>query len=660
MSSTKKVYIDLYNSLSRLKDEMHSSGRLDDSNAKLDELVKILAICLASSKKWIEGESIEKILNNKNNNDFVKDLKKLFKKISQLKQFKNNDGTSIFGANPSIDIQNTENKFAYNLLESINKAFLSTITANKNNNPFDLLNESFGHFIRDNFRNNTEDAQYMTPPEVVNFICDWALNDILSEDSLLNNNFIVMDPSCGVGSFLATFYAHAVKINPRFRDSIILIGQDKVDRMVRLSKINMMLFGSDNFSIECGNSIINNKFLNNYNGKVDLIVSNPPFNAKFNASDILNEPKDNFPLLNDVDKLSTKVDSELLFIDREISLLKDGGRLFVVLPDSAISSHGLSATLRERLSKVAEIKGLVELPAVTFAQAGTRTKTVILYLQKLKKPKHTGLSFISSVSSLGFEVSLRKGVTVKKYEGPNELEDVIKIIKNNRTNKNRMVLNSKPSCVLENEKTILDGSWTPSHYSSKKINAEIEIIKKEDFKPVTLNSLIEIETKKRRRLKEEEGSKCISILHIIGDGLINISELMEYKPKTKGIVCFPGDILYSKINPRIIRVIVVPDFDFPLTCSPEFEIIKAKDSIDPYLLTYLLQEPLVQNQLQSLTSGTSSSHNRIKTDDLLKVTIPIPFTKESEKRMNVIVDKYKKSIISLIKNTLLIYKLRNS
>ena len=29
------------------------------------------------------------------------------------------------------------------------------------------LNEAFGHFIQDSFRNRKEDAQYMTPPEVV-------------------------------------------------------------------------------------------------------------------------------------------------------------------------------------------------------------------------------------------------------------------------------------------------------------------------------------------------------------------------------------------------------------------------------------------------------------------------------------------------------------
>jgi len=660
MSPLELAYTDLYDSLSGLRQKLHSTGRLDDANAKLDELVKILAICLSSAREWVARDSVSKILEmGQEDPNIVKNIKRLFKSVTQLKQFKNTDGTSIFGANPSINIQDTEQEFAYALLASVNKAFVTTITTNKNGHPFDLLNESFGHFIRDNFRNNIEDAQYMTPPEVVDFICQWALNDILHDDSnALKNQFIVMDPSCGVGSFLASFYSQAIKTNSDYRSTISLIGQDKVDRMVRLSKINMMLFESHDFQIECGNSLIGNQFLNKLNGKVDLIITNPPFNAKFETKKIAQEPKINYPLLNDVDTLANRVDSELLFIDREMSMLKEGGRLFVVLPDSSISARGLPSTLRERLTKTAEIKGLVELPAVTFAQAGTRTKTVILYLQKKKNPTHTGTSVIASVDSLGFEVSLRKGVTVKKYQGENELTKIVKVIKNNQSDK-RKILSESPSCVIELEKNIINNAWTPSHYNAKRFKAELEITALDGYEVKNLDELVNFETKKRRRLKEEDGSKCISVLHIIGDGFINISELMTYSPKTKGNVCYPGDILFSKINPRIPRVLVVPDFDFPLTCSAEFEIMTVKEGVSPYWISYILQEPALQDQLRSLTSGTSSSHNRIKTNDLSKVKIPLPMTDTTQKKMDGVIKKYEKSISNLIKSTFEIYKLRH-
>lgn len=660
MSSLKNVYNDLYKSLTELKDILHKTGRLDDSNAKLDELVKVLSICLSATREWIPKNSVKDLLNTfKNNKDFVKNLKQVFKQVVTLKQFKNSDGTSIFGANPSINIQNTENEFAYILLSTIDKTFDITVKTNKNGHPFDILNESFGHFIRDNFRNNIEDAQYMTPPEVVDFISKWALTDVYKENpNIFDKEFIVMDPSCGVGSFLASFYSQAIKSNDNARKNILLVGQDKVDRMVRLSKINMMLFESNNYKIECGNSLINNKFLTKYNNKVDLIITNPPFNAKFDAKELEKESKKNYPLLNDINKISNKIDSELLFIDREISLLKEGGRLFVVLPDSTISAHGLPATLRERLSQVAEIKGLIELPAVTFAQAGTRTKTVILYLKKKTKPKHNGQCLVSSINSLGFEVSLRKGITVKKYQGINELELLDEIIKNNSLNE-RKVLSENPSCVIELEKNIIRNSWTPSHYNAKRFCAESKIANMIGFDQKKLSEFVNFETKKRRRLQVLADSKCISILHIIGDGFIDVNGLMTYSPKTKGNVCYPGDILFSKINPRIPRVLVVPDFDFPIVCSAEFEIMTVKEGIDPYWIVYILQEKVVQDQLQSLTSGTSSSHNRIKTENLMDVILPVANTDKTKKSLNVLINKYKKSIVNMIRSTLDIYKLRN-
>lgn len=657
-----QVYTNFYESLSGLREELHSTGRLDDSNAKLDEIIKILALYHSAYKGWIESDSMTALIKRGGKDRYlVRDLKRLFKQCAKLPQFRNSDGSSIFGPNPHINLQDTENQFVFSLIQSVNVGYKATLDSNRDGHKFDLLNESFGHFVRDNFRNNTEDAQYMTPPEVVDFMCRWAIHDILSEDpKAFNKEFLVADPSCGVGSFLASFYSHINAINALHNKNISLIGQDKVDRMVRLSKINLMLFDSVTNYVECGNSLIGSKFLNNFNGKVDLILTNPPFNAKFDSGKIANEPRNNFPLLSDIETLASKVDSELLFVDREMSLLKEGGRLLVVLPDSSISARGMPSILRERLTDIAEIKGIVELPAVTFAQAGTRTKTAILYLQKKPEPDHRKLCIVSKVNSLGYEVVMRKGVPVKRYEGNNDLAPLIEVIKRaDLNNSKRGVLLDEPTCVLEHGTELIQNSWTPAHYSARKIKAEKSMAQDSGFEVRLLSDLANFETKQRRRLKNEPSSKCISVLHIIGDGFINFNDLMTYQPKTRGNVCFEGDVLFSKINPRIPRVLVVPKFDFPTVCSPEFEIIRAKPDIDRYWLAFVLQEQGVLDQIQSLTSGTSSSHNRIKANDLANVKIPVPKDELTRRKTEGRVKQYRRSIESLINGSLSIYNLRN-
>lgn len=655
MTAVENTYNKLYNSLSQLREHLHLSGRIDDSNAKLDELSKILAICIADNKNLIKSNKIVNLIEDKKVN-IVSELQKMYIECIKLKEFRNSDDSSIFGVNSTLNLQESENEFARLLVDTVYNTFNESLLHSTSNNSFDLVNEAFGHFVRDNFRGNIEDAQYMTPPEVVDFICEWALNEVLKSDVLdLNNEFVVMDPSCGVGSFLAAFYKKTPK---ELKKNIQLIGLDKVDRMVRLSKINMMLFNTEKQIIQQGNSLINNEFLNSFNNKVDLILTNPPFGANIPSNMITNEPKINYPLFNDIESISNSIDSELAFIDRELALLKNGGKLFVVVPDSTISSRGLSETLRERLKRKAILKGVIELPAVTFAQAGTRTKTSILYIEKNEQIDHNGLVTMANIHSLGFQVSVRKGVSVKKYEGINELEVLKNKLLNSESKKG--IISSHPSCVKELISNVINNSWTASHYNSRRINAIQKLSENSNYLLKSLDEIVNFETPSRRRLKQDINSKCISILHIIGDGLINFNDFMSYNPKTKGNVCFPGDVLISKINPRIIRILVVPELDLPMTCSNEFEIVTMKEGFDPYWLTYILQEPLVQDQIQNLTSGTSSSHNRIKTNELKLVMIPIIKDKKLENKLNVWIQNYKNSIQSINENSLKIFTQRKN
>lgn len=658
MSPIQESYQILYKSLNDLREHLHLSGRIDDSNAKLDEVSKVLAICVAVHYEWIESSNFLDLVNtNRFDSEATAILSESFQKCIDQEKFQNSDGSSIFGALPVLNIQEDDNEFALLLARTIYTAFSQALTHAKNNHSFDLVNEAFGHFVRDNFRGNIEDAQYMTPPEVVDFICDWAIFELDQKGFKFNQSTLtVLDPSCGVGSFLASFYRKLGHHLGRQPKKVKLIGQDKVDRMVRLSKINMMLFGSDIYDIEQGNSLIRSTRLNKLNGKVDLIITNPPFGANISASMLAEEPKNNYPLFHN--SVNGAIDSELAFIDREMSLLKEGGSLFIVVPDSTISSLGAAETLRARLMGVAKLKGVIELPAVTFAQAGTRTKTSILYLEKNTKRSSDDLVTMATIEDLGFQVSMRKGVAVKKYEGKNQLE----VLSNKLLNpiSNPCVISEDPSCTLEYAKKVENGSWTASHYSAKRALAILELSNLKGYSVEFFSNLVNFETKKRRRLKEEAGSKCISVLHVIGDGVLDFEELLTYSPKTKGNVCFEGDILISKINPRIPRIIVVPKLDFPTTCSNEFEVVTPKEGIDPYWVCYMLLEKVVQDQIQSLTSGTSSSHNRIKTTELEIIKIPVPKTKATVERMSAVTASYKKHIDSIVSSLYGINKLRRN
>ena len=149
---------------------------------------------------------------------------------------------------------------------------------------FDVINECFGHFVRENFRNNKEDAQYMTPLEIAHPYIDTVFKEMSRDgyfDSFANLDFHVMDPTCGVGTLLleaARKYVEIVQASSfTEKEALItdflrngIIGQDKVDRMVRLSKINSILYGASAENISCGNSIIGTSSIDDYEGKIDI------------------------------------------------------------------------------------------------------------------------------------------------------------------------------------------------------------------------------------------------------------------------------------------------------------------------------------------------------------------------------------------------------
>ena len=107
---------------------------------------------------------------------------------------------------------------------------------------FETINEAFVHFVRDNFRNNIEDAQYMTPPEVVTFACELALRDAQHIAKKSAAPIVVCDPSCGVGSFLAQFYRVWLHSRMNHTGDLTLVGQDQVDRTANLAQLNMLFF----------------------------------------------------------------------------------------------------------------------------------------------------------------------------------------------------------------------------------------------------------------------------------------------------------------------------------------------------------------------------------------------------------------------------------
>lgn len=662
-------YFVFYKTLGQLREEFHRTGRYDDANAKLDEIVRLIVMLIHEQHRAASGQANR--LTDEYLRDFARrsfgDSKHIAKALLALSEdilsdpsYRNPDGTSIFGAHPRLTIQPTDDSFAQYILSAARNLSAVMVEPVKNDglHQFDILNESFGHFIRDSFRNHKEDAQYMTPPEVVSAMAEILFADVDSDpvlvDRLLSatskNPFRILDPTCGVGSFLVEALRRMLKtvstqdklsghrlnaLASTLRDS--LVGQDKVDRMVRLAKLNLMLFGGGGGTVFQGNSILNGSTLDELHSGVDVILTNPPFGARYCLKDVLRPDNQlQFPMLHSFVEngnlsLTSIVDSEVILLDRCLSLLRPGGRLAIVLPDSLISAKGVSSVVRKWVMAHADLFCAVELPSVTFAQAGTRTKTCFVCLRKFNgTSKSSGRVFMAVCDNIGYRVAERAGASVKIAEGSNQLPAIVDAYRRTASIGPKghayNIVNRDPSCVWLQDSELLNGRWTPNFYRPQRLEAivRVERLAASGFVVEKLSDVARLASRVRRRSPALPGAKVISVLHISQDGMIDLREVEKYNPKCPGLPCRAGDVLLSKINPRIPRVCVVPEVATPLTCSTEFEILEPRPDVDPYLLASLLLSPAVQTQIECLTSGTSSSHNRIKDSELAQILIPLP------------------------------------
>ena len=194
-----------------------------------------------------------------------------------------------------------------------------------------------------------------------------------------------------------------------------IYGTDANDRMARTSKMNMIMHGDGHGGVHHHDGFLNVNGI--FEGRFDIILTNPPFGSSVEPSDTVLEEQVAIP--DELERRHTdiygdhyraalsrlraakgkpiaslfelptvkgnrkvgKIKTELLFIERCLDLLKPGGRLAIVLPEGIFNNPSL-AYVREFCEDRAFIRAVVSLPPGTFISSGASVKASLLFLQK--------------------------------------------------------------------------------------------------------------------------------------------------------------------------------------------------------------------------------------------------------------------------------------
>lgn len=299
---------------------------------------------------------------------------------------------------------------------------LSFIDGKNNVTGKDILGEFFEGIIREGFKQSK--GQFFTPVNIVTFML-WALQiDKLTIEKINQEKEMpyMIDPTAGSGTFLIEYMKFITQnIKYRFKDKLrtnpdiknqlgqwfeqlegentwakkYIYGSELNFNLGTSTKVNMILHGASSTNIFVGTqkgdgllpfyeyvnlqepNILNRELEDRYypkmvNAQFDVIITNPPFSVSLD-----NETQEK------VGKsfiFGDKKNTENLFIERYYQLLKEKGRLAVILPESVFDTIE-NKYIRLFIYKYFNVKAVVSLPQITF-EPYTSTKTSILFAQK--------------------------------------------------------------------------------------------------------------------------------------------------------------------------------------------------------------------------------------------------------------------------------------
>ena len=322
------------------------------------------------------------------------------------------------------------------------------------NSSRDVVADAFETFIGHALKGGQ--GQFFTPRNVVKMIVD-----ILKPTETDK----IIDPACGSGGFLVDALKFVWDIAEDkykklgWREGQIekkkleiatnnFRGIDKDYFLSKVAKAYMNLIGDGTTGIFCEDSLENpNNWKQETQNKIqlgtfDLLLTNPPFGSKI---PVIGEEKikqfdfgykwkfdEKANVWTKTNKLKEREEPQVLFIERCLSLLKDGGKMAMVLPNGILGNEQ-EEYLRDYINQRGNLFAIVDLPFETFSPNVT-IKTSVLFIQKGKSKDKQKELFISINKDCGHD---KKG-------RPTENDDIPKVAtfyNNHQTDENNFFIN---------------------------------------------------------------------------------------------------------------------------------------------------------------------------------------------------------------------------
>lgn len=147
----------------------------------------------------------------------------------------------------------------------------------------------------------------------------------------------------------------------------------------------------------------------------DILMTNPPFAGGISEREILRQ----YRLAEKKGRTVSKIGRDILFIERNLNFLKEGGRMAIVLPQGRLNNTN-DLDIRNHLFTKARILAVVGLHGNTF-KPHTGTKTSVVFLQKYTDEELADINTAKSHHTAEYENHVAE--LQELIEKPNLVED---------------------------------------------------------------------------------------------------------------------------------------------------------------------------------------------------------------------------------------------
>lgn len=283
-----------------------------------------------------------------------------------LEALEENNPDKLSGVLTNVDFNRTigKNKNALSdekLIEFIQHFNGVVLTDDKFEFP-DLLGAAYEYLIK-YFADSAgkKGGEFYTPNEVVKLLI--ALLEP-KEDTA------IYDPTCGSGGMLieAKNYVQA-----RYGDAgrMSFYGQELNGTTWSLCKMNMLFHDIYDAEILQGDTLTEPQHVDQGELKLfDMVIANPPFSA--NYSDIKNS-RDRFHFW-----MPKKKKADFMFVQHMISVLRDDGRMAVVMPHGVLFRGSEEKSMRQWLVERGYLEAVIGLPQGLFYGTGIPASVLVI------------------------------------------------------------------------------------------------------------------------------------------------------------------------------------------------------------------------------------------------------------------------------------------